>query len=269
MKKKHNSDRDKLVFENDLKKLKLKAERGADFFETNKDIPPEVESQWLDNIMAYEKSFDKNEVRKVGDLLGNPSLPPVETIPDEDLSAELSKIMELMEQNNITLETLYEVPDREIYRFIREELMEYEMQVIDVPGMFTHFTYEEFHPNDEEDLKRTTEEFLEMLSKKNFEFMDASLSSEVIFQDHLIPCKQFIKQLSNLVDNLELNFQKIEFSSIQINDDKAVLECFLNYEKKAKSDTTINYKENVVFGFVHQYGYWYLHRISIPGLPRL
>ena len=95
--------------------------------------------------------------------------------------------------------------------------------------------------------------------------MDASLSSEVIFRDHLIPCKQFIKQLSKLVDNLELNIQKMEFSSIQIDDDKAVLEGILNYEKKAKSDTT-NYNENVVFGFVHQYGYWYLHRISIPGL---
>ncbi len=266
MKKKHNSDKDKLVFENDLKKMKLKAERGADFFEMNKDLPPEVESQWLDNIMAYEKAFDKNEVRKVGDLLGNPSLPPVETIPDEDLSEELSKVMELMDQNNIALETLYEVPDREIYRFIREELMEHEMQVIDVPGMFTHFTYEEFHPNDEQDLKRATEEFLEMLSKKNFEFMEASLSSEVIFRDDLIPGKQFINQLSNLVDNLELNFQKMEYSSIQIDDDKAVLECFLKYVKKVKSGTTSNHKEHAVFGFVHQYDYWYLHRISIPGL---
>ncbi len=266
MEKKFNQDRDKLAFENEFKKIKLKAERGADFIEVNKDLPPEVESQWLDNIMAYEKAFDKNEVRKFGDLLGNPSLPPVETIPDEDLSEELTKVMELMQQNNIALDTLYYVPERELYRFIREELMEHEMQVIDVPGMITHFTYEEFHPNNEEDLKSYTEEFLEMLSKKNFEFMDTSFSSEVIFRDELIPCKQFIGQLSKLVENLELDFQKFKFSSIQIDDDKAVLECAINYEKKTKSGKPSNHKEKAVFGFIHQYDYWILHRISIPGL---
>ena len=96
--------------------------------------------------MAFEKSFQKNEVSKVRDLLGKPALPSGETLSDKKLTEALDHVMKLLAAKSIALDTIYEVPDRELYRFITEELMEHEIQAIDIPGMVTHFTYEEFHP---------------------------------------------------------------------------------------------------------------------------
>ena len=268
LEKDQNPKEEHLRFENELKKLKLKAEYGADFHSGDRgELPANVESQWLDNIMAFEKSFQKNEVSKVRDLLGKPALPSGETLSDKKLTEALDHVMELLAAKSIALDTIYEVPDRELYRFITEELMEYEMQAIDVPGMVTHFTYEEFHPNDEEDMKRYVREFVELVMEKRFEFMHYEISSQMIYRGKTLSGEEFVKQFSGHMADIErLTLRELTVPSPEIEGDKATVKCVINYEKRLKAGTVSDHKGEAVFGFEYQYDYWHINQVLIPGL---
>ena len=68
-----NLDADeKLKAENDFLKMKMMLERGAEFAKTNEEdaLPPDLENQFLRNIMEFEKQFDQRKVATVYDKLG-------------------------------------------------------------------------------------------------------------------------------------------------------------------------------------------------------
>ncbi len=135
-------------FQNEVRKLKLQAETGAKFFTDPDKLSARQEADFLDYIKAFNKAAEEKEFRKVGEILGNPVFPDPQSIEEENLAIHLEKAYQLLNENNISLDVLYNVPDEEIYRFIVEDLMEYEMSVIDVPGVVSCFTYEEFYPED-------------------------------------------------------------------------------------------------------------------------
>ena len=264
MKKK--TGKEELRFENELKKLKLNAERGMQFFsEDQKKLSPSVESRWLDNIKLFEEAADKKEVKKVKFLLGNPILPSVNTLSDTDLSKALDEVYSLMNRNNISLNVLYEVSERVLYQFITEELFDYEMAVINVPGMVSCFTYEEFHPNDEEDLKDHTIDFIKILMKQSFEFMDGMLSSKVMNNNEYLPSKEFIKRTSEVLKGMKLKLVELEISSVEIHEDHASVNFQISYNI-TQGNTTSNCNNIACLNFVHELGYWYIQKIKIPDL---
>ncbi len=60
---KNKKTEEEIRFDNEVKKLKLKAEYGAYFGEGESSLPAEVESQWLDYINDFE-NFVKSTVQK-------------------------------------------------------------------------------------------------------------------------------------------------------------------------------------------------------------
>lgn len=71
--------------------------------------------------------------------------------------------------------------EREAYRFITEELLDEEIDDIQIPGMVTHFVYEEFHPNDREDAKMWAEEFLSAFFSNEEEMLMVALGEEELY----------------------------------------------------------------------------------------
>ena len=194
-------------------------------------------------------------------------LTPEKSLSDSQLPEALDKVINLLSAHNIVLNVLYKVADREVYRFIEEELMQEEIHVIDVPGMITHFTYEEFHPNDKEDLTRYTEEFIKMLISKDFEFMDHVLSSECSFRQETISSKEFIERLVHLLEPIEhLDMKKLTIHSINIAHSSACVGFQLTYKVKSASGPKTEHLDEAIFDFRHEMGYWYLQSITIPGL---
>lgn len=61
-----------LRLENDFLKMKMMAESGG-FFGGNKDLdlPPEIENQFLKNVIEFEKAYAKAKSQKIVDLLAN------------------------------------------------------------------------------------------------------------------------------------------------------------------------------------------------------
>ena len=255
-------------FENELKKLKLTAEHGAKFFKNDDgQLPAPVEAEWLNNILAFEETANKKEVKKIAEILKNPTFPATEGLSDEQLSIALDVAQKLLAKHDICLDSIYGASERELYTFITKEFLDIAVNVIDAPGMVSHFIYEEFYPNDEGDLKTQTKDLINTILSKNFEFLEGIMASKVIHQNKDIECKFFIAQLRVLLEDIEaLKLTKLTINTIEIGKAKATVVCSIEYEKKIQPSIITAHQEEAKLGFGHELGYWYAHSISIPDL---
>jgi hypothetical protein len=157
---------------NEKKKEDLRKRYGMQLEGHTEDLSPQDESEWLDYITEFERQFENAAEISVRKRIGNPAIRPLFDISDAELETELDRLLELLYENNIVVDFINEVDDREVYRFISEELLDEMMDDIRIPEMYSHFTYEDFHPNDEEDVKQWAEEFLHAF----FEYADERLT---------------------------------------------------------------------------------------------
>lgn len=265
-----DENQEELRQENELKKLKLRAEFGAQFMgdhEEQSDIPAEVESQFLDYVQKFEEAAAKKEVKKVKEVLGNPSFKKPEQLSDTQLKQELDKILEFMSLHNLQLDVIYDVEDREIYRFITEELMGEEIDIIDVPGMNTCFIYEEFHPNHEEDLKRESEEFLKMLLKQDFEYINFHCADRLILHEKEMPLDEFIDRATELFESQnEIILPEVEINNVEIDKDKAKVSCIIQFENVSEKQANQHQKFEAEVFHYFEYGFWNLNQVKIPDL---
>lgn len=117
-------------------------------------VHPMIENEFLNSVEAFESSFRNAKPILLYDFIERPDFIPVTDIPDSQVCVELDKIMNILNNKGIQLDTLCDVEEREIYRFVTEELFVHEMDNVRIPGMMTCFIYEEFHHNHEYDLRR-------------------------------------------------------------------------------------------------------------------
>src|ERR1017187_4045975 len=84
-----------LRMENELLRLKLKAELGAESHSAE-DLDPGIENEFLKNVMAFEQNWANAKPAKVYDLLGKPDFKKVGDLNDEKIEEELEKITDLL-----------------------------------------------------------------------------------------------------------------------------------------------------------------------------
>jgi len=67
--------------ENEILKIKLKAQYGDAFFmQSNESMPPEMENQFLKNIIAFEDAHANAELTTVYESIGRPAYKPAEEL---------------------------------------------------------------------------------------------------------------------------------------------------------------------------------------------
>ena len=138
--------------ENQLKRMKIELETGAKFFNPEgTEMPPEIESMFLDNIVAFEKASREAETKTINEIIGFPNLIPESQLSDPEIDGALSDIIKLMNVHQINLEVINERPAREIYNFIETQFLSYETEILEIKGMTKHFIYEEFMEDDLDD----------------------------------------------------------------------------------------------------------------------
>lgn len=261
-------ENEKMKFENELKKLKLSAENGAKFM-GGAALPPEIESQWLDNIMAFEKASQDGKMIKIYDFLERPPLIPLQEVPAHQIEEALDELSELMASKGLSLDTTCEVDARELYRFIVEELMDEEIQDMQVEGMVTHLTYEEYHPNHPYDIKRYTEDFISTLFKRDTEYYDMGLSNEVISYDgSLLEKKEPKKLLLNFINSFQkFTLKNLDLEEPEILESVATQKAHIEYHAVLlDSAESVAYAGEAKFNFINEYGYWYINGVNMPGL---
>lgn len=173
---------------NEAKRRELEEKYGAHFSRDESNLPPKVESDWLDYVMEFERQFENAKQIVILEVLGFPTFKTLDEIPPERLESELDSVLELLSEHNISLDCLAEVSDQDLYRFITTELVYEEIDDMKIDGMRHCFIYEEFHPNDEYDAKRAAEDFVQDLFERHEEFLVTNLSKDEMYdpQGHRI-----------------------------------------------------------------------------------
>ncbi len=92
---------EQLRLENELLKLKLQAETGADLYELS-DMPPEVENAFLNNILAFERQLDSMQEVPIFDILGRPAdFPNEQELSDAEIDQQLDRLNDLMRDKGL------------------------------------------------------------------------------------------------------------------------------------------------------------------------
>lgn len=260
----------KLRIENEIKKMKLSLEHGANFLSGGTKLSPELEGQWLDQVQKFEDSYATSKRILIYDFVERPAYKPVNEIPEAEINFELKNILNLLGQKGICIDTICKVADRELYRFITEELFLKEIDDITIEGMTHNFIYEEFHPNHEHDIKTHCNEFLEVLLNKknnlNPSFMD--MSNEIHCKDGIIKQEDVVKRMEAFRESFSsFRLQHFKITSLKVTSDIADV-CFdINYtgviegSNESRSFTGIGN-----FMLKNEYDYWCINKINIPGV---
>lgn len=176
--KKNKRSEDEINSENEFLKLKMMAEFGGDFV-GSEDIPPSVENQFLKQIMNFHKQHDSSKLISVYKFIGEPEYNHVNDLSDREVRRELRRLMKIMKRHRVGLDVLAPTPDREVYRFITEELFKQEIEDIKIKGWINQFIYEEFHPNAEYDIKNAVHFALLSLFDSQTNFLQDHFSEEM------------------------------------------------------------------------------------------
>ena len=134
--------KENLHIENQIMKLKMQAENGAVFSDTD-PIPPEIENIFLKNIQAFEKAYENIKQVRVIDFLGFPDVQPADKLTDAEIDSELDRLTNLMADHGIVWNFHEALEPRLLYKFFTEEFFRGEIDDLRIPGMMRHFIFEE------------------------------------------------------------------------------------------------------------------------------
>ncbi len=278
-----NNDKEKEYYkkksENQKKREELEKKYGTSFHNSkDSNLPPDIEGQWLENIEKFEEQFNNCKTTTVWEYVGKPEFELLNELEPSEISSELERLMDIMNKNNVCLDTLKDVDDKELYRFITEELFKEETDDMQIEGMMTNFIYEEFHPNAELDIEQAYDYFLTALINKHedvsgngYDFLYLDHKNYVAPKNKKINEKIVIKKITDFMDSFDFfNLISKEIKNISINkaQTSAQLEFYIHYEGKYEnSSEAITFKGKGTFSLKpSEYGGWDIYCIDMPGV---
>jgi len=249
---------DKIRAANEEKKKKLTEEHGAYYsnMSTENELPPEIESLFLDNIMTFENAFQNANRIQLYDYLENPPYRKLEELKEAEIVGELERISQILDKYQVNLSTIYDVPERELYRFITEELFLEEIDDVHIPGMFSNFIYEEFHPNHENDIREYSYDFIRSYLNKEDDTYTELMTSEAEKADWHLHFRQAFS-----------SFQLHSFSIIELNFDteKAELQFECDFDAKIEGSVqSLHFLGVGRLNFLFQWDFWRLDSVELP-----
>ncbi len=279
MQEKHDlpDDEAQLRVENELKKLNLEMEYGAMFGSMSSspdtpELPLEVESQWLDYLNTFESQYKDATEITVYSFIGQPEFKSFNDLDTKDVETSLDRLFDIMKENAIHLDFLADYPIETVYRFVTEEFFEKPISNMRIPGMIHGFIYEEFHPNDEYDLKRDVESFFNSIMNLKSDFKSYFLSPAMATEkdDEMVEkgvyekrLESFRKQFKKLKIN-HLKILNIEIKNIREDIKFAGVDFRLDYEGILKGSNKLEQtKGKGYMNFIYE-GYWLISRIVFP-----
>ncbi len=112
---------DDLRAENEVLKLKLELDHGMKGF--GSVLNPRAENEWLKSVYDFEVMLKDTRGITIFELIGRPPVRRWYTLKIGNVTAELKKILALLEKNGIVLQNLESLDDMTFYRMITEEFL--------------------------------------------------------------------------------------------------------------------------------------------------
>ncbi|HCY01177.1 MAG TPA: hypothetical protein DG754_13650 [Bacteroidales bacterium] len=251
-------DNEELKDENLFFKMKLMAEYGAYFSgpDGGSKVSPEIENQFLKNIEEFEKQFHSGKRVTISQRLKNPVFEKEDSIPDDKISEALKNVRNLLNENSISLDALCDVTDRELYRFIMEELIHQEVDDVNMPGMMSCFIYEEFYPNQEHNIGNDCSNFFHFFLTKEYNFYAHHLAENLKGESYL---KHFSDSFTS--------FEKLDFAITSINIEGEKAHVHFTADFIGTIDITQQKQRFCGSGemeLTFDGEYWYIERVVLP-----
>ena len=171
------------------KREKLRDDYGMEFEYTDARLPPEVENEWLDHVLEFERQFEQARRITVRERIGDPPIQPLSDLPLYAVGEAVTTLLELLAVHGIVVDFLGDVDDLEAYRYLTEELLNEEMDDIRIEGMRVHFTYS----TPENDVEMWVESFVLDVFTQDREYFLPGLTKQPLFnrQGEPITAAQF------------------------------------------------------------------------------
>ena len=249
--------------ENTFKKLKMSLENGAVFPESmSENLPPEVEAAFLDSLQNFTHAFDNSKRITIFEKIGKPHFVPENVLNDNELHQEIESVVELLHDHGIQFEVLVEneYDNRDIYKFLTQELPLKEIDDLQIPGMMLCFTYEDFYPNHRYDLIQNTTDFAEQLLNLKQNYYEDEIYEN---QGVLDLIREFRSQF------LRLKFIDFQLLNTLITPEKGTVDFMLSF----KSTDILNQKQEETrvgqLGFTFDDGFWQISSFRLPPESKL
>lgn len=126
---------------NEAKRDKLRDQYGMIDEYHSPNLPPEVEGEWLDYILEFERQFENSQSITVRERIGNPPIPSFDELPPGQVSPAIDALLELLEAHGIAVDFLGQVTEYEAYQYVTETVLNEKIDDIRIPGMWMHFDY--------------------------------------------------------------------------------------------------------------------------------
>jgi hypothetical protein len=259
-KTKPDQDLDRLKLENELRKIKLAQEKGAIFSDPSESgkLPPKIENEFLRNIEAFEKQYDTAEQVTVFEFIGRPDYCSADSISNDSMGKALEELMEVLNSNNIVLETDCDVDDRDLYIFITTELFFHEIDNIQLEGMTLNFIYEEFHPNHDYDIRNHSADFIHSFLDKDSDYYTTFLTKRAEEENDLLHFRESFS-------SFKLNHFKI--CTVSQNDQKAEVVFQADFSANIENSSEIvQFNGEGLIELLYQYDYWCVNRVKFPAM---
>jgi len=182
------------------------------------DGPPEPYNTWDEYFEDFDRQLEEAPRTTVRKRIGNPKIRLADEIPSAEIEEELDKLLELLYANNVVIDFIHDIGDREAYVFITEELLDETMDDIRIPDMYSHFIYEEFHPNDEDDIELWSREFLDAFFKEGTDSFFIPIGDKELFDADGNPISQ--EEFKTRTDEFHVLYPAIteyEYEIINLN----------------------------------------------------
>lgn len=263
------TSRENIKVDNELLKVKLGTEFGMS--EMRSELPAELENDWLNYIYNFENlSKDAKEI-SVYERLGKPEYKKLTDLNNDEVTSELLRFLNLMEENNLILNFLCDYDDRLKYEFITEELFEEIIEDIRIEGLRTNFIYEEFHQNHEYDIKEAANGFFNFFLRReiNEEHIGfICLNKEMRYKDKIISKDDFIKILNCFREEIKpAGAELIEFYSTTFDLEKKFgsVSGEISYSVLENGLPSAHISDTFKIDFIYDdYNYWIISGISFP-----
>lgn len=259
--------------ENKIIKLKMQAERGAFFGSNMEALPPELEAEFLRNVQQFEDSFDKTTPITIYECIGQPEFKKAAELKPEEVKAEISRIIEMMQSKNIILEVLGQYDHLVIYKFITEELFQEKIREVNYTGYIHNFIYEEFHPNHKIDISKTAQEFLNHWFEKEFGENSIELAGQLITAGGKIFSRQEVLEKLQHCLNRYHRFINIKFKETDTafewdeKEGKGIghAEGMFSYDAEIERGETIHIEGPFKLYMINETGLWKIFYFVFPG----
>lgn len=271
---KNTGHQDDLHAENDFLKMKLMLERGAQFGSAEGiNIPPEIENEFLKNIIEIEQQFDNGKSITVYDKIGKPEhYKPADDIPDGEIENAYEILLEHLAVHGIRLIACSpNVSTKELYRFALEELFGYEMDDMEIEGLVQTFVYDDFHPDDiyENTTAATHECMAYILGKEPMKWMCHFKNQGIQLNRHKDLSKEEFIIIVNLYkqayDDIEIKEMK-ESGCIVDGTRSWVTGTYKVIARTGKDSCELSGEWEVGFEKIEALGYWYINNVQVQGL---